>query len=85
MTNNKDGELKRPNHNVRDMSDPVHESPVSPDTAAPLGYIKDRPARDKLSEEEIDRKALGEAPGNDVELSLNPNEEDVTEDDVLDD
>lgn len=81
----KDNELKRPNHNERNKGgdDPAYNQVVSPDTSAPLGYIKDRPMRDKLSEEEVDRKAKGESPGNEVELDLNPNPDTESEDDTV--
>ncbi|GEN49933.1 hypothetical protein [Alkalibacterium pelagium] len=81
----KDNELKRPNHNERNNGgdDPAYNHVVSPDTSAPLGYIKDRPLRDKLSEEEVDRKAKGESPGNEVELDLNPNPDTESKDDTV--
>ncbi|MDZ7835452.1 MAG: hypothetical protein U5K84_09185 [Alkalibacterium sp.] len=73
----KDNELKRPNRKHRNDSefDPAYDSVVSPDTSAPLGYIKDRPLRDELDEAKVARKAKGETPGNEVEASLNPDEE----------
>lgn len=80
----KDNELKRPGHKTRNEGDKVAEGPISPDTSAPMGYINDRPLRDKQSKEQIDRKAKGGSPSNEVELSLNPSEENLSEDEVLD-
>jgi hypothetical protein len=81
----KDNELKRPNHNEKNKGgdDPAYNQVVSPDTSAPLSYIKDRPLKDKLSEEQVDRKAKGESPGNEVELDLNPNPDPENEDDTV--
>jgi len=73
----KNNDLKRPNH---EKDDPAYDNPTTPDTSAPMGYIKDRPQRDKLSEEEIHKKAKGGSPSNDVELALHPNGENVPED-----
>ncbi len=72
----KDNELKRPNFNSeKGKSDPAYNQVVSPDTSAPLGYIKDRANKDKLSEEKVADKAKGDTVGNEVELDLNPDEE----------
>ncbi|MCC5894801.1 MAG: hypothetical protein JJU16_05005 [Alkalibacterium sp.] len=77
----KDKELKRPDINSdKGKSDPAYNQVVSPDTSAPLGYIKDRPLKDKLSEEKVAEKAKGETVGNEIEKSLNPDEENGTAD-----
>ncbi|MCC5889582.1 MAG: hypothetical protein JJU01_03365 [Alkalibacterium sp.] len=76
---NKDNDLKRPNKNSSDQ-DSTNNQVVSPDLSAPLGHIKDRPMRDKLDEEKVADKALGDSVGNEVELDLNPNEESPDED-----
>lgn len=72
----KDNELKRQDINSnKGKSDPAYNQVVSPDTSAPLGYINDRPMKDKLSEERVVEKTLGDTVGNEVEKDLNPNEE----------
>lgn len=81
---NKDNELKRPGHKARNEGDQPADVPIPPDTSAPMGYINDRPLRDKQSEEQVDKKAKGGSPSNEVELSLNPDEENSSEDEVLD-
>lgn len=77
---NKDNELKRPNHkqNNGNLSHSPDNQVASPDLSAPLGHIKDRPMRDKLDEEKVAEKSLGDSVGNEVELDLNPDE--VSED-----
>ncbi|EXJ22629.1 hypothetical protein ADIAL_2215 [Alkalibacterium sp. AK22] len=70
----KNNELKRPDNKAKERigSDPAHDHVVSPDTSAPLGYIKDRPLRDELDEAKVAEKAKGDTVGNEVEKSLNP-------------
>ena len=80
----KNNEVKRPGFEKRNEENRTADVPISPDTSAPMGYINDRPLKDKKSEELIDRKAKGGSPSNEVELSLNPDEENPSEDDVLD-
>lgn len=79
---NKDNELKRPNHkeNNGNLSNTSENQVVSPDLSAPLGHIKDRPNRDKLDEEKVAKKSLGDSVGNEVEADLNPDEESEDED-----
>lgn len=72
----KNNELKRQDINSnKGKSDPAYNQVVSPDTSAPLVYINDRPMKDKLSEERVVEKTLGDTVGNEVEKDLNPNEE----------
>ncbi|GAA0353052.1 hypothetical protein GCM10008932_02620 [Alkalibacterium iburiense] len=81
----KNNEVKRPGFEKRNEENRTADVPIPPDTSAPMGYINDRPLKDKKSEELIDRKAKGGSPSNEVELSLNPDEENASEEDVLDD
>lgn len=73
----KDNELKRPNHTHSNgnLSNTAENQVASPDLSAPLGHIKDRPMRDKLDEEKVAEKSLGDSVGNEVEADLNPDEE----------
>lgn len=73
----KDNDLKRPENNINkgNLSNTADNQVVSPDLSAPLGHIKDRPNRDKLDEEKVADKSLGDSVGNEVELDLNPDEE----------
>ncbi|SFC72602.1 hypothetical protein SAMN04488102_12214 [Alkalibacterium subtropicum] len=65
-----------------DYSLPNTSAPNStPNPNAAMGYGKDRPVRNKLDESEVAaQRAKGETPGNEVEASLNPDEENLEED-----
>ncbi|WP_080146403.1 hypothetical protein [Marinilactibacillus piezotolerans] len=55
-----------------DRRDPERDEVTSPDTSAPLGYIKDRPAKDGMDRDDraIYEKAKGDSVGNEVEKDL---------------
>jgi hypothetical protein len=45
-----------------------------------MAYGKDRPVKEGLDESQVAaQKAKGETPGNEVEASLNPDEENIEE------
>ncbi|API89385.1 hypothetical protein BKP56_09005 [Marinilactibacillus sp. 15R] len=55
-----------------DRRDPARDEVTSPDTSAPLGYIKNRPAKDGLDKDDrkVYEKAKGDSVGNEVEKDL---------------
>lgn len=55
-----------------DRRDPARDEVTSPDTSAPLGYIKDRPQKDGLNSDDrtIYDKAKGDSVSNEVEKDL---------------
>jgi len=65
-----------------DFSLPNTSAPNSaPNPPGQMGYGKDRPSSNELDESQMaSQKAKGEAPGNEVETSLNPDEENIKED-----
>lgn len=64
-----------------DFSMPNTSAPNSaPNPPASMGYGKDRPTENGLDESQLAaQKAKGETPGNEVEASLNPDEENIEE------
>lgn len=64
-----------------DYSLPNTSAPNSgPNPPASMGYGKDRPTKNGLDESQVAaQKAKGETPGNEVEASLNPDEENIEE------
>lgn len=65
-------------HDKTNSIDPTHDNIVSPDTYSSLGYIEDKFDRNELGESEVVRKAKDETPGNEVEASLNPKDENTS-------
>ena len=55
-----------------DRRDPARDEVTSPDTSSPLGFVKDRPSRSGLDEDDrkVYEKAKGNQVGNDVEKDL---------------
>ncbi|WP_368644788.1 hypothetical protein AB4027_06800 [Alkalibacterium putridalgicola] len=64
-----------------DYSLPNTSAPNSaPNPNASMAYGKDRPVKEGLDESQVAaQKAKGETPGNEVEASLNPDEENIEE------
>ncbi|GEK90869.1 hypothetical protein [Alkalibacterium kapii] len=62
-------------HKKDSAFDPSYDDVAAPDTKSALGYIDHEYQRNELDESKVVRKPKEQTPGNEVEASLNPDDE----------